>query len=242
MGNRRRTWGWPILVLILSVTALVLLRGGRGTGAEEKKAKVGVLDMDRLFNEYLEYQKANRDFNKYREELINLYKALLNQRRQHILLTREEWDELEVLLRKGNEMSDADKKRVQQLQGETQKRAQELNALQGKENLTEAEQARKKELTDKQSAGMRELDERNNEFERQIAEKLRVRDNEVSPVLRKKIDDMIARIAQENQLDIVFTKESVLFGGLDITEQVVKELNKDNPVKEEGGEKQGEGR
>jgi outer membrane protein len=235
MGNRRGRWGWPIL--ILSVAALVLLRGDRGTGAEEK-AKVGVLDMDRLFNEYQEYQKANQEYQKYREKLILQARDRLNLRRQHVMLTRDEWEELENLLLKGNTLTDAEKKRFQDLQSITPKLAEELNKLQGKEKLTEAEQARKKELTEKQGAGMRELDERSSESERTIAEKLRERDNEVSPVLRKKIDDMIARIAQENKLDVVLAKESVLYGGLDITEQVVKKLNEDNPVKEEGGEKE----
>lgn len=225
MNNRQKGWRY----------GLVILGGMVGWGwihraPAEEAPSLGVIDMGQLFNEYQEYQQANREYQEYQQKLVNQFQARLNLRRQHFMLTSDEYGELETLLLKGNDLTEADRKRVQELQSVTPRLREELAKLQSKAELSEAEKARKKELVDKQNAGLQELEERSKDFERLIQEKMRERDAEVSAKLRAKIDAMIARIAQENKLVMVFNKDSVLYGGVDITDQVVKRLNEENPV------------
>lgn len=226
MNKWRRRWRYGMVLLGSCWISL----GGLPKAPAEETPALGVIDMGRLFNEYNEYQQANREYQEYHQKLVSQYQARLNLRKQHAMLTSDEYGELETLLLKGNDLNEADKKRVQELQNTTPRLREELARLQTKPDLSEAEKARKKELLDKQSAGLQELEERTKEFDRLIQEKLRERDAEVSAALRTKIDDMIAHVAQEMQLAMVFNKDSVLFGGVDITDQVVKRLNEENPV------------
>jgi len=230
MNTWRRRWGYGLAMLAGMVSG-----GWIPKAPAEEALALGVIDMGQLFNEYQEYQQANREYQEYQQKLVNQFQARLNLRRQHFMLTADEYGELETLLLKGNDLNEADKKRVQELQSVTPKLREELAKLQAKPDLSEAEKARKKELVDKQNASLQELEERSKEFERLIQEKMRERDAEVSGRLRAKIDAMIARIAQENKLVMVFNKDSVLYGGGDITDQVVKRLNEENPVPVGGG-------
>jgi outer membrane protein len=48
--------------------------------------------------------------------------------------------------------------------------------------------------------------------------------DDLSTKFRTKVDDAIKSIAQEKKLDVVVAKEAILFGGIDITDDVIKKV------------------
>lgn len=87
--------------------------------------------------------------------------------------------------------------------------------------LGERFQALKAELAEQQP-GLSE-EERARKEEAATGEYLRLKD-QLERQLEREIDEAVARVARRRRTDIVLFKESVRFGGVDITPDVIKEL------------------
>lgn len=107
-----------------------------------------------------------------------------------------------------------------------------------KENLDKDTLNKSKQLEDAKAKkiGDAKLKEMQDKFQTEIENKrkegLALREKkqkdleDMSTKLKQEIDDIIKTVAKEKQVDVVVDKQLILFGGTDITEDVIKSLNK----------------
>ncbi|MEJ5297733.1 MAG: OmpH family outer membrane protein [Armatimonadota bacterium] len=177
---------------------------------------VGVVDVQKAFNEYKVTTTSNEEINR----MVESFRRELDIRASHRLLTEEEVKQL-VQLRSKSPLTDADRSRIDELERISKQRDEELNALSNKSDLTEQERARLKEL--------RDLANRNDANGRTLAEdysqQVEQRKSQLSDKITADLKEAIAKVAQAKGLATVVDKIAVLYGGVDITEDVIKTLN-----------------
>lgn len=196
-------------------------------------AKVGIVDWDRIRAEW-EAVKALQERRRRLSQLPALRQRELEYRAQLISLTEVEAERVIELWRK-ERLTDKQKKELADLQERARQRDQEFAALQSKANRTEQEQERfvlLKETRDNRQRQLREL-ERQYALEIQEADKqLNAKDREAT----MKVREIVAEVAKKLGLELVFEADRVLYGGLDITTQVIERLNQEPYAVFEPGE------
>ncbi len=143
------------------------------------------------------------------------------QQAASVMLTESEQKELGKLLGKANQ-SDADKARITALQTEATRAAQNLTDLQQKKDPTPADTTQLAALTSQYQAGQQALQKIGDQYQAQIKE-LSDKDNaEFTQTVR----EAITAVAQQKGLAVVFTSDIAVYTANDITDDVVKRINK----------------
>ncbi|BCW99267.1 MAG: hypothetical protein KatS3mg024_2094 [Armatimonadota bacterium] len=198
-----------VVAVVLAACAPVAAQGAT-------QPAVGVVDVQKAFNEYKVTTASNEEINR----MVESFRRELDIRASHRLLTEEEIKQL-VELRAKSPLTDADRSRIDELERISKQRDEELNALSNKSELTEQERARLKEL--------RDLANRNDANGRTLAEdysqQVEQRKSQLSDKITADLKEAIAKVAQEKGLATVVDKVAVLYGGVDITEDVIATLN-----------------
>lgn len=175
-----------------------------------------MVDVQKAFNDYKVTTTSNDEINK----LVASLKRELDLRAANRLLNDAEIQELVKLVNK-TPQTDADKQRIDELEKASKARDEELNSLSNKTDLTEQERTRLrelKELSNKNDASGRTLAE---DYSQQIDK----RKSELSDKITADLKAAIAKVAQARGLATVVDKIAILYGGVDLTEDVIKELN-----------------
>jgi len=91
------------------------------------------------------------------------------------------------------------------------------------------EDARAKKVSDAELRKMQEQFQKDLEAKRANLELLKENKQkeleEDSKKLKEQVEDAIKNVAKDKQIDIVVDKQAILFGGTDITDDVIKKLN-----------------
>ena len=118
--------------------------------------------------------------------------------------------------------TDKDRAEITALKASSAQDAQELAALQQKQNPSDAEKARLGILTAAQQTGRQALSEVNDQYTEQlksVAEKISTQFNDT-------VRAAVAAVAHEKGLALVFTSDVAIYSANDITDDVLKHLNK----------------
>lgn len=111
-------------------------------------------------------------------------------------------------------------KEVENFKMESQKirlnKSKELEAARDKK-ATEAEL---KKMTEQFQKELETREQQGIDLENQKRKEL----EDLSTKLRSKVDEAIKSVAQDKKLDVVVDKQAVLFGGTDVTEDVIKKI------------------
>jgi outer membrane protein len=98
------------------------------------------------------------------------------------------------------------------------------------DNTKKLEEAKNKKVSEKDLAKMQEQFSKDLENDRknadEIYEKKKIEFEKLTENFKIDLEKAIQDIAKEKQLHVVVEKQTVLFGGTDITEDVIKKLNK----------------
>lgn len=90
------------------------------------------------------------------------------------------------------------------------------------------EEARAKKVSDKELLKMQEDFQSELEKKRrdgqELSEKKQKELEEMSVKLKSQVDEAIKSVAKEKTLDVIVDKQAVLFGGTDVTEDVIKKI------------------
>ena len=86
------------------------------------------------------------------------------------------------------------------------------------------EQAAAQKDFEEKSAGM--SDEEKSNYGRQTFTRLQQRESELIEPIRQSVEEQIKTVANAKGLNVVIEKSAVLYGGTDITQDVLKKLNK----------------
>jgi len=217
MGDRRlfMRWLWIIMVGVLCAGVLGLASDPAKAGTTQ--APFAVIDMEEVLVGYEAYAQANEDFRTYFMEI----EQQLELNHQLRLLNDSEMQELKDL-RAAVALTPQQKARREELQGLSDKREMELNALEAKGNeLTPSEKARRTELLEigaKRSPAIAAE-------ERRLTLARQKRNQEMSEPFNQAIKDALETVADRNGVSVIFTKDIVLWAKTDLTEEVLAELN-----------------
>ncbi|MBP5737895.1 MAG: OmpH family outer membrane protein [Abditibacteriota bacterium] len=199
------------------VIASLLLMLAAASSFAQDASKVGVIDSAKVIAE------APR-FKQYQEEVEALYKDLslkLDVRSQNLMLTDAEVKEL-IDLKAKAEPTDAEKARMAELTQIENGRDAELKELQSTAELKDDKKARLKELQD--------IEQQSKDTGKALAEdyenQLRTKQNDIQAQVEKDMVEAATKIAGEKGLTLILLKNSVVFGGVDITEDMIKALDR----------------
>ncbi|MCJ7750904.1 MAG: OmpH family outer membrane protein [Armatimonadetes bacterium] len=184
--------------------------------AEADGPKWGVIDMERVAIEYQEMQRLNQEFQDFQRN----QEIELQERHTTRLLTDAERQEFADLSAMGAP-TDARTQRLKELREFSDKREQRLLELRNKDECTEEEAAERQELEARYDARMGELAALQAEMKASRVAKY----EDLSKLVAGGVDNAIKAAAEEQKLALVLRKDSVMYGGVDITEAVLAKLN-----------------
>jgi len=161
---------------------------------------------------------------KYDTELHALAAKLdlqFKQQATNIMLTKTEQLEMGGLMEKVNQ-SDSDKARITALQTQASKSFQELSDLQQKKDPTPADTNHLAALTTQYTTGQAALQEVGDSYQA----RLKVVSDKDNADFTQSVKAAIAEVAQQRGLSVVFTSDIAVYTTNDITDDVVKRINR----------------
>jgi Skp family chaperone for outer membrane proteins len=201
-----------VLALVIAVAALA----ASAAQAQAAPPKIGVVDMTKVLEGYKEFQESDK-----------IYKDFLRERQEQLqdrmsvsLLSETELKEYQNI-KAATAPTQEQKQRLEQLKAVADARQNELDTLSRAATTTDAQKQRLAELramSDKSSADIAQLQQR-------ISDEIAKRNKELSENLNKKIEAALSAIAADKHLDYILAKDAVLFGGTDVTADVLTRLN-----------------
>ena len=210
---------------VLRISVLVALMGIPAGGVALAQttpvagATFGVVDVGRVLNE----SKARQQITAELERTQRTYSSIMQRLTQGSarFLTEGEVTDLAALYEK-SPLTDAERKRLGALEekGDTLKR--ELIALQNTQKPDDAQTARYTQLTDMQEKGGATFEKLNRTLSTRLQEK--ARDAEIKSLAAVRVS--VAKIAKAKGLTVVFTGDIAIYATTDITDDVLKEVNK----------------
>ena len=176
-----------------------------------------VIDLKKTVDSYTETAKAQQELAALDKTLRDTY----DNKDAGRFLDDNERKELETLQAVANPSAEQ-KKRLDELVQMNNARAQTFRGYQLNPNRTPAEEQEYKTLQARSDKMDKELDE----LADRLQEQLRKKQEEIANRLNESIQKAISTVATQKSIPAVFDKSAVLFGGQDITEDVLAVLNK----------------
>lgn len=206
--SRRMAW-------VLGIVAAVVLFG-TALEAAETGLKIGIVDTTKVMDSprVKQYIEEIKSF----EQMLQIKYTL---RSQMLMLADDEIKEYIDLKIKDNP-TDADKARIKALEDSEKARDAELKTLQEKKDATDQEKARLKELQDMRQKSKDTGDALAKDYQAQDQAKL----EEIDGKIMADVKEAVAKVAEAKGLTLVLRKEATIYGGVDISDDVVQKLDR----------------
>lgn len=204
--------------IVLAVAASILV-AGYAHAADNKALTIGFVDVQKVFYECEEAKKSTADLRAEGEKLQAQLQRMLERR----LLTDDQRKEAEAI-DAIDKPTDAQKQRLAELTAEAKKYEDELKDLQQKpeSSLDDKQKERLNELTTRGRQATQKIQELNDTYAKQLNDK----NQDMSTKIQERIKNAIGDVARNKGLTAVVDKQVILYGGLDVTEDVMKIVNK----------------
>lgn len=209
MANRFSAVLLVVVAVMVMATALPLL-------AADAPQTVGCADYTSIWQSYDKQIRYSGEIEAYGKQLQENLLSVSECK----LLTSAELTELYGLLTKTN-ATDKDKERIKQLQDQEKALDAELKDLQSKKDASNPEKARQKELQDRQASSDETMQKLLEQAKGTFDDKNKTLTTEVRNDILKAIED----VSKQKGLTMVIDKNGMLYGGVDITQQVTDKLN-----------------
>ena len=178
---------------------------------------IGSVDIGKLQTQSTRKAKYDADLHAMADRLDAAFK----QQAASVMLTPADQTELGTLLSKPRP-TDSDRARITALQTQATQTANELIALQQKKDPTPADTARLGTLNDMYAGGQKTLQGIGDGYQAQL-KKLSDDDN---AAFTASVKEAINAVAQQRGLSVVFTSDIAVYTSNDITDEVIKRVNK----------------
>lgn len=202
-----------VLVCIIAVVGLF----GSGAWAAAAEPKIGVVDGQKIdsnaprVKQYMEQLDA-------RQQLL---KTKLEIRAQNLMLDENEINEL-IDLKTKEKPTDAENARVKVLTDLERAKDDELKKMQETKDLNDQQKSRLQELMNLQQKSKDMGNSLSKDYDTQL--------QSLAGELQGKIDTdvraAVAKVAETKGLSLVFDKVVVVYGGIDITDDVIARLDR----------------
>lgn len=200
------------------LAAVAILIVGAST-AQAQAVKVAVIDMRGVIEQYVGWQRRIQELNQFRLEREQQYREAVRT----AYLSAEEKIEYSALIRDPAPTVER-LRRLIELRDKSAQLEEELNFLSKIDDaeLSDAQRQRRDELQALYDRARQDLDKLRQRLNKEIEDK----DKALAEEADQEIRDTIAAFAKENKYDLVVAKDTVIYGGTDITKQIVDRLNK----------------
>jgi len=214
-----RKINWTVLgAAALALASLSMARPAAAAPAAAGSQPVfGSVDINRLQTQSSRKTKYDTDLHALADRLDSTFKV----QAQSLMLSSADQNELGTLLNTPRP-TDAERARVVALQTKAAGNAAQLTDLQQKKDPTPADTAQLGVLTDMGTAGQKIVQDIGAGYQAQL-KKLSDDDN---AAFTQVVKDAIAAAARERGLTMVFTSDVAVYTTNDITEDVIKRINK----------------
>jgi len=196
--------------------AMVVITLSAGWAAAAK-SEVGVIEWDRVLEGYTAYKDAAQQ----QAQFQSAREKILQDRMQTRMLTEAELKEYNDL-RKQAAPTEAQTKRMQELAAISDTLDKELADLTALATRTPEQEKRMAELTKLRDDGQAAV----TNLRAQLIKEVQDESTRLMQPLQDRLNKAIADVAAQNKLTVVLEKGSVLFGGEDITDKVLAQVNK----------------
>ncbi|NLC56023.1 MAG: hypothetical protein GX774_04205 [Armatimonadetes bacterium] len=178
---------------------------------------IGVVDFERVSKDAAPYKAANEEIGRLQNGLQqNLQEAV-----RYVFLNADETKEL-ILILDAKEPTAPQQARLAELKKLAEEREKRYNELANTPNPNDEQRTELGNLGAMQQD--REREKALREMQQRYVGELEKKVSEVRERLDKAAREAIAEIAKQKKLSIVVPKELVIFGGVDITDEVIKKL------------------
>jgi len=211
IGSRRTAWLMCAVFVAALMAAPVL--------AADEASKVGVVDLARV------YKDAPR-VKQYREDLDKLTATLGKQleiRSQNLMLEEAEIKELiDIELKAPESLTDKEKARQKELKDRERALDAEFKQLVANTQPDDTQKAKQKQLQDLQAKSKATGEA----LEKDYNSRLQTKAVELDEKARADINEAVNKVAAAKSLTMIFAKDAVMFGGVDITDDVINNLDR----------------
>ncbi|HOF87779.1 MAG TPA: hypothetical protein PLZ36_06700 [Armatimonadota bacterium] len=219
-----------VILLALLAAGLALAAPAKPADAPAPLSAVGVISLDTVTKDYQGWQKAQDLLSAFYQDNQGILDEL---EAKGLGLEAEEFEEYQRLAGSKVKVNPA---RIEELEKKAKTVRDEYDALRGKQTPTDADKARLAELNKTFNIAIAKLNEKRDVYDRQYNE----RASAYTRALLAELDKALAGVAAEKKLTIVVsrdiqvpdpasqrirTERFVIWGGMDITADVVKVLN-----------------
>jgi Skp family chaperone for outer membrane proteins len=207
-------WGRLIALAAIVMCAVFALSA---SGDNKANSAFAIVDLQKLSSKYTAKEVLETEFRSMQQK----YGLRLQRRDGMPFLTEEDQVSLDTLYEKPNR-TDADNNKIKEIEKKNADKVAEVQALRQKADPSQAEK-------DKLAAADKAFREAQSNFAQlkdQLDGKVQQFNKDKSEELNNKIRTTVAKVAEKNNVAIVFTSDVALYAGTDITDQVVGELNK----------------
>jgi len=202
--------------MAVAIAAVVIM--GTAAAAADSGLKIGVVDIQKI------YKDAPR-VKQYMETLEALKQELglkLEVRSQNLMLDENQIKELVDLKLKGVGATDKDKARIAELVDAEKKLDEEFKTLQGTAQPNDTQKARLKVLQDLREKSTTTGTALEKDYNSQLVSKAQELDDKA----KVEMQEVINKVAETKALNFVISKDAVLFGGIDVTDDVIKNMDR----------------
>lgn len=205
-------------LLLILVPALSL---PASAGAKSDASAVHFVDLQRLLGEFRKTSSFARTAQRLRDQAKTYNEEMEFLARLRYCSEMERKDAL-ALKGRGSRIGKTEQARLDELLGKSDKLDTELAMLGQKENPSDADTARIQAISKIRTDAVRGLAKE--EADRRDA--LRQLEMELLAQVEKDLLKLVTDLAKDRKLGVVYERKSVLFGGVDLTDDVVKKLPK----------------
>jgi outer membrane protein len=208
--------------LAAAMTALVLCAAASPAAAQKNKPASGPawVDFNKVFAEYRK-TSAWAKVGQTRRDMAKTFSVEMTTLASLRYCTDTERDEA-LALKKKIRLNEKEQTRLDELTKRADKVDNEMNTLSQKASPTDAETKRIAEISKMRTDAARGLAKAEADRREQLA-KL---ENDALEDAEKDILLLVEKIAKDQKLEIVYERRGVLYGGIDLTDQVIKKLPK----------------
>jgi Skp family chaperone for outer membrane proteins len=207
-------------MLVLSTIVLCIVFAVSASGQDKKNAVYGIVDFERLQADYKKKTVLEADL----QSLKNTLEKRLARRDTMPFLTEEDHKELDKLNEKAaTERSDAEKKRIAEIEKKSEDLNKEIQALRQKadKDLTDADRTRIKQAEEQWQKAQQSFAGVRNAGDEELRKFIQAN----TTTLKKDVNEAVKKVAEQKGLAIVFNSEVAPYASVDITTQVLSELN-----------------
>lgn len=180
--------------------------------------KIGVVNADRLFQEYPVTAEKQKDLEAMRRSAVELLQSLT----QYTFLPAETFAEVVGILRLPRPLPKDKQDRLDALLKLSTDKDQEFRNLRAKTNRTPEEEDKFRTLQDLVEARQQDLQA----LEQQLVDEILAKQQEYKTQLLAQVREAIVAVAREKGYDLVLDSFGVLYGGEDVTDAVLAVLKK----------------